>query len=94
MTFRDARGGPAHYLSALSHAGRSWEVYFDFEEDDSRARDHVRGHLVFIPVDPVAEASAVRTIPVLIESSHERLLERARTLETHLLESFLRSLLP
>jgi hypothetical protein len=93
VSVRNTRRDYGHYLSSLDHAGRVWDVYVE-PEDDPSARNYFRGRLVFVPADPGPDEYGFRTIPVLIETSPDRLLERARTLEAHLLAGFLRSMLP
>lgn len=93
MTQAGPRPSPGQHLRTLSHEGRFWDVYLEFE-DSGRHTDHFRGLLAFVPIDQGEDAQPIRTISVLIETSYEGVLERARMLKAHQLEGFLRSLLP
>jgi hypothetical protein len=86
---------PSHgqHLATVSHDGRFWDVYLEFE-DDPRRPDAYRGVLAFSPADRNEGEETIRTIPVIIESSYEDAVRRARGLENHQLVAFLRSLLP
>jgi hypothetical protein len=93
MTPPDARPSPGQHLATVSHDGRFWEVYLEFE-DHPRGDEHYRALLAFAPVDRAEGEAALRTIPLLIEPSYEEVIQRARRLEEHQLTSLLRSLLP
>jgi hypothetical protein len=93
MTPNESRPSPGQHLTTVSHAGRFWDVYLEFE-DNPKQLEHFRGLLAFAPVDRAEGESTVRTIPILIETSYERVVQRAQMLEMHQLSSFLRSLLP
>lgn len=99
----DGEGGTAdrnappngHHLATVSHEGRFWDVYVEFD-DDPRRTDSFGGLLCFSPADE-AEGTAegpVRTATILIEPSYEEVLHRARHFESHHLVSLLRSCLP
>jgi len=81
------------HLATVSHAGRFWDVYLEFQ-DDPRRPDAFRGLLAYSPADRAEGEKLLRTIPIIIESSYEEAVRRARDLEDHQLIAFLRSLLP
>ncbi len=81
------------HLATISHAGRFWDVYLEFD-DDPRRQDSYRAILAFSAADRNEGEGVYRTIPVIIEPSYEEAVRRARVLEDHQLAAFLRSLLP
>jgi hypothetical protein len=81
------------HLATVSHNGRFWDVYLEFE-DDLRRPDAHRGLLVYSPADRAEGEKVLRTIPIIIEPSYEDAVRRAKDLEDHQLVAFLRSLLP
>jgi hypothetical protein len=85
----------AHHLATFSHDGRFWDVYVEFDDDPTRV-DSFGGLLCFSPAaaDGSAGNAPVRTATILIESSYEEVLHRARQFENHHLVSLLRSCLP
>ncbi len=93
MTTPDPRPSAGQHLATVSHDGRFWEVYLEFEELPRGAENH-RALLAFAPVDRAEGEGALRTIPLLIEPSWEEVVQRARLLEEHQLTAMLRSLLP
>jgi hypothetical protein len=50
--------------------------------------------LVYSAADAAEGEAPLRTVPVIVESSYEEAVRRARALENHQLVAFLRSLLP
>jgi len=82
------------HIASISHEGRFWDVYLEFDEDPRRVLDGCRGVLVFFPGDPAEGEGPLRTIAVIIEDSYEEAMRKARALEDHQLTAFLRSLLP
>lgn len=89
-------GAPSsgHHLATLSHEGRFWDVYVEFD-DDPRRTDSFGACLCFSPADgEEGTASPVRTTTILIEPSYEEVLYRARAFEDHQLVALLRSCLP
>jgi hypothetical protein len=93
MTESGDTPSPGQLLSTVSHEGRFWDVYLEFE-DDLRRSNRYRALLAFSPVDRAEGEGTLRTIAVLIEDSYEEVIHRARLLESHHLSAFLRSLLP
>jgi hypothetical protein len=77
------------HLATLAHEGRIWDAYLEFD-DESSLRDF-RGRVRFS--SPEADR-IYRTTVIIIESSHEEAVHRARSLETRQLEALLRSVLP
>jgi hypothetical protein len=82
-----------HHLASLSHEGRFWDVYVEFDEDPRRL-DSYAARLCFSPADNEQGEGTVRTAMILIEPSYEEVLHRARGFEDHQLVSLLRSCLP
>ena len=68
------------HLSTISHDGRFWEVYLEFQ-DDPRLPTSYRGLLCFSPVTSAKGESALRTTTILIEDSYERVESKARAFE-------------
>jgi len=81
------------HLATVSHEGRFWDVYLEFD-DDPRRPDSYRGVLCFSPSDLNEGESPVRTTSIIIEPSYEEALQKARGLEDHHLVGLLRSCLP
>ena len=83
-----------HHLATLSHDGRFWDVYVEFDDDPGRV-DSFGGILCFSPAaDGAVDGGPVRTATILIEHSYEEVLHRARQFENHHLVALLRSCLP
>jgi len=83
-----------HHVATVSHEGRFWDVYVEFDEDPRRT-DSFGGLLCFSPAaDGGVAGGPVRTATILIESSYEEVLHRARQFEIHHLVALLRSCLP
>lgn len=81
------------HLTTISHDGRFWEVYLEFQDDPRVPKSH-RGLLCFSPSTGAGAESALRTTTILIEDSHESVVSKARNFEDFQLQSLLRSLLP
>lgn len=86
---------PSHgqHLATISHGGRFWDVYLEFE-DDPRRPDSYRAILAYSAADRNEGEDTLRTTAVIIEPSYEEAVRKARKLENHQLVAFLRSLLP
>ena len=82
-----------HHLATISHEGRFWDVYVEFEDDPRRPEAH-RALLCFFPGDPGDDEEAVRTTTIIIEDSYEAAMLKARGLDDRHLQSLLRSGLP
>ena len=81
------------HLATISHEGRFWEVYLEFE-DDPRRPEPFRALLCYFPGDPGDGEEAVRTTVIIIEDSCEEAMLKARSLEDVQLQALLRSALP
>jgi hypothetical protein len=86
---------PSHgqHLATVSHDGRFWDVYLEFD-DDPRRPDSYRALLAYSAADRNEGEETLRTAPVIIEPSYEEAVRKARHLEDHQLIAFLRSVLP
>ena len=82
-----------HHLATISHEGRFWDVYLEFE-DDPRRPETYRALLCYFPGDPGEGEEAVRTTVIIIEDSFEEAVRKARGLEHVQLQALLRSALP
>ena len=82
-----------HHLATISHGGRFWDVYLEFEEDP-RKPTSFRALLSFFPGDPGDGEEAARTTVIIIENSFEEAMLKARSLDDRQLQSLLRSALP
>jgi hypothetical protein len=81
------------HIATISHDGRFWEVYLELQ-DDPRVPTTYRGLLCFSPAGSAGAASTWRTTIILIESSYEEVVSKARALEDFQLQGLLRSVLP
>jgi hypothetical protein len=88
---RSASSG--HHLATISHEGRFWDVYVEFD-DDPRRPETFRALLSYFPGDPGDEEEEVRTTVIIIEDSFEDAMVKARGLEDIQLQALLRSALP
>ncbi len=89
----DRRPSSGQHLATISHEGRFWDVYLEFDEDLRRPGSY-RGNLAFSAADRAEGESVLRTTAVIIEASYEEAVRKAHDLDEHQLSSFLRSLLP
>lgn len=80
------------HVATVSHDGRFWDVYLDFE-DDPRRPESYRGYLSFSPADAAEDEEPVRTGTIIIEPSFEEAVRKARSFEDHQFVGFLRSAL-
>ena len=81
------------HLATISHEGRFWDVYLEFEDEPRRPTTH-RARLCFFPGDPADGEKAVRTTVIIIEDTFEEAMAKARRLDEHQLQGLLRSTLP
>ena len=81
------------HVATVSHLGRFWDVFLEFA-DDPRRPDVFRGLLCFSPTDLNEGETAARTTTIIVESSYEAALRKARGFEEHQLVGLLRSVLP
>jgi len=86
---------PSHgqHLATISHDGRFWDVYLEFDEDVRRP-EAFRAVLAYSAADRDDGEAVLRTIPIIIEPSYEEAVRKAKELENHQLIAFLRSMLP
>lgn len=82
-----------HHLAIISHEGRFWDVYLEFEEDP-RQPTSFRARLCFFPGDPGDGEEPARTTIIIIEDSFEEAMLKARGLDDRHLQGLLRSALP
>jgi len=80
-------------MATISHEGRFWDVYLEFE-DDPRRPDTFRALLCYFPGDAGDGEEAVRTTVIIIEDSFQESMLKARSLEDVQLQALLRSALP
>lgn len=90
MSRSDPPSSSGQHIATISHEGRFWDVYLDFD-DDPRRPDTFRGFLRFSPADPEDEGGEVRTATIIIEESYEGAVRKARSFEDHQLAGLLRS---
>ncbi len=81
------------HLATISHDGRFWEVYLEFQ-DDPQLPTTYRGRLCFSPAASTGVGSTWRTTTILIEASYEEVVSKARAFEDFQLQGLLRSVLP
>lgn len=86
-------GERVYHLATITHDGRFWDVYVEFEEPQTPG-DSTRGRLAFSPGDAGEDEAPVRTAPIFIEPTTEAALARAQSLREHHLLGLLRSCLP
>lgn len=82
-----------HHLASISHEGRFWDVYLEFEDDPRQPGSH-RAAFFFSPADAEEGEPARRTTTIIIEPSFEEAMRKARSFQDHQLVSLLRSVLP
>jgi hypothetical protein len=82
-----------YHLATISHEGRFWDVYLEFD-DDPRWPDTYRAMLCFFPGDPADGEEPARTTTIIIEDSFEEAMRKAQAFENHQLQGLLRSVLP
>jgi len=82
-----------HHLATISHEGRFWDVYLEFEEDP-RQPTSFRARLCYLPGDPGDGEGAARTAIIVIEDTFEEAMLKARGLDDRQLQALLRSALP
>ena len=81
------------HLTTISHDGRFWDVYLEFD-DDPRRPDSFRALLCFSAADREDEEEPVRTATIIIEDSYEEAVAKARHFQDQQLSALLRSALP
>ena len=96
MTSDYSAGGSARkepHLATISHEGRFWDVYLELA-DDPRYPEVYRARLCFSPADQNEGEAPLRTTAIIVESTYEATVARARELEPHQLVGLLRSCMP
>ena len=81
------------HLATVSHQGRFWDVFLEFN-DDPRRPDVYRALLCFAPSDLDSGEQPVRTANIIVESTYDDVVRKARGFEEHQLLGLLRSALP
>ena len=84
---------PGIHVATITHAGRIWDAYLEFE-DDPRRPDSFRGLLRFDRAGTVGPAPSTRTTVIIIEDSYEEAVGKARRFDDRQLAALLRSALP
>ena len=84
---------PAEHLATISHEGRFWEVYLEFQ-DDAPESAAARARLRFDAADANEGEPVVRTATIIIEPSFDQAMRKARMFPDHQLVALLRSSLP
>ena len=92
MTFH-ARPDRGLHVATIAHVGRIWDAFLEFDGDPQRP-DIYRGRLRFEPANASAGEGPTRTAIIIIETSYEEAVNRARDLDDRQLEGLLRSALP
>jgi len=93
MTQEHDAPSPGQHLASISHDGRFWDVYLEFDESPRNSHSY-RALLAFSPADRNEGEEVMRTTGVIVEPSYEEAVHKARQLNDHQLKAFLRSLLP
>jgi len=92
-TQTDPSEDSAQHLTTISHEGRFWEVFMEFEPespDDSACRARFR----YNPADADEGEDPVRTAVIVIETSYEDAMKKAKAFPDQQLSALLRSILP
>lgn len=87
-------GDGGQHVTTISHDGRFWDVYLEFEDDPRRPDTH-RALFRFSPADTEEEAEeeSVSTAAIIIEPSYEEAVHKARSFDDQQLAALLRSAL-
>lgn len=81
------------HLATISYEGRFWDVFLEFD-DDPRRPGVYRALLCFSPSDLNTGEKPARTATIIVESSYDDALSKAKSFEEHQLVGLLRSTLP
>ena len=81
------------HLATISHDGRFWDVFVEFEQDPASAETY-RALICFSPSDLNAGERPTRTTTIIVESTYEDAIRKAQSFEEHQLVGLLRSTLP
>ena len=85
--------GDAQHLTTISHEGRFWEVFMEFEPEAANDPS-CRAKFRFDPADADEGEEPARTAVIVIESSYEDAMRKARGFPDQQLGALLRSVLP
>ena len=80
------------HLTTLSHEGRFWDAYLEFDDGPSRP-DAYRARFVFSPGDPGDREGLAKTAFIIIEPTFEAAVRKARSFTDRQLADLLRSCL-
>jgi hypothetical protein len=83
---------PTVHVATITHEGRIWDVYLDFEPV-ARPHDPFRARLRFEP-PAGGNGTSARTALIVVEDSYEEAVSKARSFNDHQLQGMLRSSLP
>jgi len=87
-------GDPAGlHVATIAHSGLLWEAFLVLA-DDPRRPASVRGRLRFERAGPDGVHQTAETTAIIIESSYEEAVAKARAMDDRQLEALLRSALP
>ena len=81
------------HLATISYDRRFWDVFVEFEQDPTSTETY-RALICFSPSDLNAGERPTRTTTIIVESTHEDAIRKARSFEEHQLVGLLRSTLP
>ena len=81
------------HIAAIAHEGSIWDVYLDFEGHAHTVVGH-RARFRFEPPTSSEGQRATVTTVLIIETSYEEAVAKARSFEDRQLQSLLRSTLP
>src|SRR3954471_6162325 len=82
------------HVTTLSYLGRFWDVFLELENDQRRQPDHYRALLCFAPSALNAGEKPARTGTIIIESSYQEAMNKAKSFDQTALVGLLRSALP
>lgn len=83
------------HVATIAHDGLLWDTYLEFDEDPRRPTGF-RGRLRFDVAGAGTDGGprSTQTTVIIIESSYEEAVAKARAMDDRVLESLLRSALP
>jgi carbamoylphosphate synthase large subunit len=81
------------HIATITHDGRIWEVYMDFEPDLHYPATY-RARLRFESSAGEDGPVMARTAVIIIEDSYEEAVAKARSFAEHQLQGLIRSALP
>ena len=88
-----AGSGTGLHITTITHGGRIWGAYLEFEDDPTRP-DMYLARLRFDVANPTNLEEAPRTTVIIIEESYQEAVAKARDFDDRQLEALLRSALP